>query len=215
MLVSPEMSVVELAEREVIRRSGHEKWERNPWKVHERREEAAEEHARAMNEMLREDPPLYCLDDVEVSMHDVEACSRELMFEEGTLAAVFIDYAQQVATMDDRTPRYLQVGAVATRSIHLARELGVPVIIASQVNQSTDKQGNVTKSFRESQILEHKSHNVLLFEVTWEEHEDERYVTGAKFVCRKQRNGPLFRLPVEYIPQTYTVKDKERLRDGW
>jgi replicative DNA helicase len=211
LLISPEMSAVELAQREIIRRSGHQQWERNPWKPHQNRDAAVQAHARAMNDMLRDDLPLYCLDDMDVTMADVEGCARELQFEAGSIAAVYIDYAQEVASLDDRTPRYLQVGQVATRSIILARELEIPVIIASQINQTRDKQGNVQQTFRESQILEHKSHNVLLFEVVWQEFEDSKTLDAAHFVCRKQRNGPMFRLQVEYQPEIYTVQD---LREG-
>jgi replicative DNA helicase len=71
------------------------------------------------------------------------------------LALIALDYAQLLADPDERTPRYLAVGNVAQRSVALAREFCVPVIIASQVN--TTKEGTKTVySFRESQILEHK-----------------------------------------------------------
>ena len=207
LLVSPEMSATELAQREIIRWSGHEQWERNPWKEHPNRAVAAEAHARAMNQILQEDLPLYCLDDLDVTMTDVEGCARELQFEAGGIVAVFIDYAQEVAGMDDRTPRYLQVGQVATRSISLAREMSIPVVIASQINQSRDKQGNVVQTYRESNILEHKCHNSLLFELTWQEFENTKTLDSAYFVCRKQRNGPMFRLQVDYRPEVYRVED--------
>jgi replicative DNA helicase len=209
LLVSPEMSAVELAQREIIRISRYPQWDRNPWKVTPQKDEASRAHVLAANRILTEDLPLYCLDDLDVTMLDVEAAASELRFKTGAITMVAIDYAQEVADLDSKTPRYLQVGAVATRSIMLARELKIPVVIASQINQTKDHKGNVTQSFRESQILEHKSHNVLLFEVRWEESltGEIRRMDKAEFVCRKQRNGPTFRLQVAYQPDVYRVSD--------
>ena len=78
---------------------------------------------------------------------------------------------------------------------------------ASQVNAS--KEGSRTVySFRESAILEHKAHNVLLFCVEWREGPGgRRVVESAAFRATKCRSGPLFELTVDYEPELYAITD--------
>ena len=103
----------------------------------------------------------------------------------------------------------MTVGAVATRSIALAAELGCAVVVASQVN--IVREGNdETFAMRESSILKHKAHFALEFAVEWEKRPDgSRAVAAAKIRCTKARNGPAFELPVCYRPELYLITDAE------
>jgi len=141
-------------------------------------------------------------------MDDVEAVVREAHKVHG-LDVVFLDYAQEVADLDPRTPRYLTVGSVAQRSVALARELDLAVVIASQVNVVKDGRGT-SYVFRESQILEHKAHNVLLFIVEWQVDEEtsERYVKEALLKATKCRGTAVFEHRVDYHPELYTLTDQ-------
>lgn len=210
LFVSPEMSVEDLAVRELLRRSGAALWQRSPWKTlpAETRERAAGAHRKAADELEREALPIHVLDLTAVTMADIEEKAGMLKRGPG-LALVVIDYAQQVAEVDPRTPRYLAVGEVAQRSVALARELAVPVLICSQVN--VIKEGQRTSySFRESAILEHKAHNVLILAVTWQEDgRGFRVIESAEFVAQKNRSGPLFTLPVKYDPELFRLSAVE------
>jgi KaiC/GvpD/RAD55 family RecA-like ATPase len=210
VLISPEMSVDELAEREVVRRSLTSKWSRSPWKPAPSRDMAAEKHAAAANEIINRKARLLVYDEPAVTMDQIEDFVTRAKEVHGDIALVAIDYAQEVADSDPRTPRYLTVGAVAQRSVEMARRLDCAFLIASQVNVVRDAKGS-TLSIRESQILEHKSHNVLHFIVDWQEDPaaGERFVKSAEFRATKCRSGPLFRLPVDYKPECYWLGDAE------
>jgi len=207
LFVTPEMSCAELAEREMVRRSGRQLWDRNPWtSPPETRGSARGAHMDAETQIATERPPIYILDRPDLTMLDVEEAAQQIP----GLVLVAIDYAQQVATLDDARPRYLQVGDVGTRAVALAQRLKVPVIVASQVN--VIKEGSSKSfAFRETAILEHKAHNVLIFDVEWEQGEF-RKVKRAQICCTKQRSGQPFTLEVTYEPEIYRVSEK---REEW
>lgn len=221
LFVSPEMGLIELAEREIIRRSGRPLWDRNPWTdTGGAKEFARLAHEAAADQMISEGLPLYVLDH-DCSMDEIEAYARSI----AGLRLLVIDYAQQVANTDPRTPRYLAVGEVGSRSVALALTLKIPVMVASQVNVSTEGK-STSYTFRETAILEHKAHNVLIFEVKWKEGQGFREVEEAAIVCTKQRSGKLFRLSVRYEPELYRISDigkgvaiaepgLEQLGGGW
>lgn len=209
LFVSPEMTLESLIGREIVRESGFEEWERNPWSADPAiKARAQEAHAIAAGRILREDPPIYTLDQPDVTMPEIERAAEAI---EG-LRCVVIDYAQQVAGdgIDDQRARYLQVGEVATRGVALAMRLNVPVVVASQVN--VIREGTKQRyTFRESAILEHKAHAVMVLDVQWEESEEtgNRRVKEAWVRCTKNRSGACFSLQVNYDAQLYRLRDWE------
>lgn len=210
LFVTPEMAAAELAVREIVRTSRVMKWDRRPWNPRPEsvREQAAEAHVRASSRLAGRDVPIAFMDQPAVTMNDIVAAARRLGRERGRLSLVIVDYAQEVADSDPRTPRYLTVGAVASRSIALADELQAAFVIASQVN--VVREGNEESyAMRESQILKHKAHFYLEFAVEWDKVPDgSRRVKAAKIRCPKARNGPAFELPVRYRPELYLVSDE-------
>ena len=135
-------------------------------------------------------------------MEDVQESARGIE----DLRLIVVDYAQEVADSDPSRPRYLQVGDVARRSVQMAQEFKVPVLICSQVNSIKGKSGEVEDyTFRETSVLEQKASLVLIFAVKWQTQDGHTYVDGAEIICRKHRGGPQFRLPVHYNPSTFTV----------
>ena len=206
LIVSPEMSLESLAEREIIRESRAREWDRNPWQVTEEhrilKTAAQAAHSFAATKLAGNKLPIHVLDQPDATMDDIEDVAKSIT----CLKLVVIDYAQQVAGLDDERPRYLQVGDVATRSVALAMRLGIPVIVASQVNEIKDKNAR-TFSFRETAILEHKAHLVLILDVRWSDDGDIRKVDSAHLACSKNRSGPTFRLEVKYTPELYLIED--------
>jgi hypothetical protein len=211
LLVSPEMGVLELAEREIVRRSRNTLYERAPWNGEPShiRDMARSAHEHAAKEIRTERLPLWVMDDPELDydMALVEQAARSVR----GLRLLAIDYAQEMAQgADPKTPRYLQVGSVGQRSVSIARKLGIPVVVASQVNVTNEKGGSRSYSFRETSILEHKAHNVLILDVEWDTSDPQaRRVSKAEIICRKQRSGAAFTLRVDYDPSTYSIRDAQ------
>ena len=207
LFVTPEMTLVSLLRRELIRRSGMREDDVSHWADQAQREMAWAEFSRSAGGVLEEKPPLLILDKTDVTMDDVEAAAEQI----DGLRMVLIDYAQQVADMDGRTPRYLQVGDVALRSIDLAHRLQVPVVLASQVNviKPKGKEGKRIYSFRESSVMEQKAAVVIIFDR--KDHEDESNGPDpieAQWMCGKNRHGYAFRsIEAEWWPWLYQVAE--------
>ncbi|MBN2371767.1 MAG: AAA family ATPase [Vicinamibacteria bacterium] len=208
LLVSPEMSAGELAEREIIRRSRTRKYARAPWGAGDRTD-AKTRHESAANAIGDECLPIAILDKPDATMEDVDQAASDLHKQNGGLSLVLIDYAQQVAPIDPKTPRYLSVGSIATKSIELARRLDCAVLVASQVNVVKERSSPTSYVFRETALLEHKAHTVLLFVVEWStpDEDGDRYVKDARFCASKMRNGSCFDLPVKYTPSLYLIEE--------
>ena len=212
LVVSPEMSADELVTREIVRRSGKPKRHRSPWISAHLRNEAEEAHARAAAELRRHPPRVAMMDSIDVTLEDVARAARAAQ-EQAPLSLIVLDYAQQLASTDAKTARHLLVGEVGHRAVEMARELNCPVIVTSQVNTFRDGREK-DYSFRESQILEHKAHVVLLFLV---ERDSQGRVERAVFRARKARDLGLFELEVDFEPSTFSVRDlgaqKVQVRD--
>lgn len=209
LFVSPEMTLESLIEREVVRASRIPVWDRNPWKFEVAEKEAARQaHSLAFARILREKRQIYVLDQSDATMTEIERAAEAIK----GLQLVVIDYAQQVAgDADERNPRYLQVGAVATRSVALAKKLNIPVVVASQVNTSDDKEKGRRYTFRESAVLDQKAHASHILHVTWNDDENTeiRTVKEAWIWCTKNRSGPGFKLRVNFQPDIYHISDWE------
>ena len=209
LFVSPEMSARSLAQREVIRRSGFPMSYRAPWSTEWswQREKAEEAHNKAAAEIANEMLPVYIIDDIETSLSDAEKYARKIK----DLKLIILDYAQELADDSGGTARYLAVGEVGKTAIRIGRELNCPVMIASQVNCAKDKFGNTEYTFRESQKLEHKCHASMILEVQRDINRNEHGfydVTGASLVFRKNRDGAMPKIELDYKPAIFHFGDK-------
>jgi replicative DNA helicase len=207
LVVSPEMSLEELAEREIIRKSGIPKADRGFWvrRDDERRIGAERAHDAAFRELMDANLPIHILDSTEATMSDVVDAARSI----DGLRLVVIDYAQEVASRRAQQQRYLHVGDVARDSIVLARRMKIPILVASQVNATKNDRGKTEYTYRESMVLEQKARCAMVLEIKWSEdadHEGRYRVEGARLFAKKNR-GPLFNVPVDYRPDIFTIRD--------
>lgn len=205
LLVTPEMTLTSMTRRELLRRAQVRERDLSPWASERDREVGWSAIVGAGSAMLNDQPPLLLLDKPDCSMDDVELAADGI---EG-LRLILIDYAQQVADLDSRTPRYLQVGEVAHRSVAIAKRLRIPVVLASQVNVTTGKgakKDDRLYSFRESQVLEQKAGVVLIFDTDDANDESTEQAIEAHFQCRKNRHGASFwKVPVLWWKWFYLI----------
>jgi hypothetical protein len=86
--------------------------------------------------------------------------------------------------------------------------LGCAVVVTSQVNTVKDGKSK-DYTMRESAVLEQKAANSLVFAV---ERDELGKVVSAEFIAKKVRDGAMFRLPVNYDPGTFSIRDMEKPR---
>lgn len=200
LFVTPEMTVTSMALRALIKEAETPLDYAAPWREDEEaRNAAAAAMLAAYGRLIEAKLPILLYDEPDVNMDKIEDRARRIP----GLQAVVIDYAQQVAGMDARTARYLQVGDVATRATVIAKSLKIPVLLASQVNRVVEGTGKMKRkaiySFRETAMLEHKASVVLIFDRELNEETGELIeplpggeVLSATLSCTKNRHGRMF-----------------------
>ena len=99
--------------------------------------------------------PLWIYDEASMTVDDIRA-RVELLKSEKKISLVVIDYVQIVTHPDARTPREQQVAEIARGIRILAKETKLPFVILSQLNDEG--------KLRESRVVAHEAHNVVILE---------------------------------------------------
>jgi replicative DNA helicase len=111
------------------------------------------------------------------------------------LGIVFVDYFQLLRHGGERAEnRNLEVAEMSRGLKALAKELGVPLIVLSQLNRDSDKGNRRPRmsDLRDGGSLEQDADAVLLLHRSSQHEEGARYQDGekAELIIAKQRNGP-------------------------
>ncbi|MBZ2190221.1 replicative DNA helicase [Alcanivorax sp. JB21] len=128
-----------------------------------------------------------------LSPMEMRARARRVARECGGLGMIMIDYLQlmQVPGSDNRVNEISEI----SRSVKgLAKELGVPVVVLSQLNRSLEQRPNkrpVMSDLRESGAIEQDA-DVIVFLYRDEVYNKDSQEKGiAEIIIGKQRNGPI------------------------
>jgi len=206
LFVSPEMSMVELAEREIVRVSGIPLHKRGHWVHPNDRVPAEMAHEEAAKMIASDALPVHIVEDMNITMEDVSSAAGKI----DGLRLIIVDYAQEIAARDSNMARYLAVGEVGKDAIAMGRKLNCPVIVASQVNVFKTDSGSLEYAFRETKDLEHRAHASLIMEVKRSKQANKHgyhNVESTRIFARKNRSGPLFSCPVDYQPELFRIGD--------
>jgi replicative DNA helicase len=152
------------------------------------------------------DAPLWIDESTTLTVLELRARARRAC-SQYKIGLIIIDYLQLVSGMDNRTPREQQVAEISRGVKAMAKELKVPVVLLSQLNRESEKDGRQPRvsDLRESGSIEQDADVVLLLarpRGTSEEderssaEEEDAPTTGFSLVEReliiaKQRNGPV------------------------
>ena len=101
--------------------------------------------------------PLFIDDAPTLTAKQIRGRVMQLKHEEH-IRLVMVDYAQLVAPEDAREPREQQVAHIARELRSLAKEVRLPFLVLSQLNDEG--------KLRESRVLAHEAHNVCRIEET-------------------------------------------------
>lgn len=188
LVVSLEMAATQLTERSIARygaidtqrlRTG--KLQDNDW--------PRLTHAIQMLEnqrlIIADDPSL-------ANVARIRLAARKVKQRQGRLDLIVIDYLQLM--QGEGATRNEDLGGI-TRAIKLlARELGCPIILLSQLSRKVEERPNkrpILSDLRESGAIEQDADVVLMVYRDEYYHEDSPFKGLAEILIRKQRMGPL------------------------
>lgn len=139
--------------------------------------------------------PIYIDDSPDVSLVDIRAKSRRLKIETN-IDIIIIDYLQ-LARMETRVENRVVEISLITRGLkNLARELGIPIIVLSQLSRAVDRRDDkrpILSDLRESGSIEQDADVVMFLHRPDENNRNEIELTVAK-----QRNGPTGVVKLEF-----------------
>ncbi|MDR1456725.1 MAG: replicative DNA helicase [Puniceicoccales bacterium] len=152
------------------------------------------------------DAPLWIDESSNLNILELRARARRAC-SQYKIGLIIVDYLQLIGGMDSRTPREQQVAEISRGVKAMAKELKVPVVLLSQLNRESEKDGRQPRisDLRESGSIEQDADVVLLLaRPRGASEEDERAsadeedmpAAGCSLVEReliiaKQRNGPV------------------------
>ncbi len=150
---------------------------------------------------------IYIDDSPGLNALDIRARSRRLKAEHPDLGLVVIDYLQLMESHGDRRRERNRQQEISdtTRALKaMAKELGVPVIVLSQLSRAPEIRGGEKRpqlsDLRESGAIEQDADLViLLYRAEFYDPDDPVKKGKAEAIIAKQRNGPLGTVELAFL----------------
>ena len=148
---------------------------------------------------------------------ELRARCRRLKREHG-LGMVVVDYLQLMRVQGSNENRATEISEISRALKSLARELEVPVVVASQLNRSLENRPDkrpVMSDLRESGAIEQDA-DVILFIYRDEVYNENSQAKGkAEIIIGKQRNGPVGTIVLRFLGEhTRFENDMPEAFDG-
>ncbi|RJQ15121.1 MAG: replicative DNA helicase [Nitrospiraceae bacterium] len=146
--------------------------------------------------------PIY-IDDSFNTVLDMRAKARRLKAEHG-LGLVVIDYLQLMSGVGNYSAREQAVSDISRSLKALAKDLGLPVIVISQLNRSCEQRGEdkspIIADLRESGAIEQDADTILFLYRDEYYKKDKSLEKGiAVLDIAKQRNGPTKKIKLTFV----------------
>ncbi len=130
-----------------------------------------------------------------LSLNEIRARAKQA-HKRGECGAVIVDYLQLAKVSEKGQSREQEVAAVSRGLKGLARELGVPVLAASQMGRDVERRGEGAEprlsDLRESGAIENDADIVVLMGGTG---------NSLKLIVAKNRNGDTGSVPIMFDPR--------------
>lgn len=190
LLFSLEMTATELVQRVMCANAGVD-LKKVKLGLYNKEEEA---ELKAATQRLAQ-AAIFVDDSFTLNMSEIRSKARR-MKERHDIECIFVDYLQLVKD-NDRLDRHLQIGNISRGLKALARELGIPVITAAQLNRGVEQRSSREKrpmlsDLRESGSIEQDADQVLLIHRKESEDGviDTNEMAEVDLIVAKNRNGP-------------------------
>ncbi|MDR0388745.1 MAG: replicative DNA helicase [Spirochaetaceae bacterium] len=161
------------------------------------------------------DAPLYIFDMPNMPMLDIRAQAMRIRLQK-QVEIIFIDYIGLISSENKTLQSWERVGEISHSLKSLARELEIPIVALSQVNRDAQDNAPTLANIRESGSIEQDADVVMFLHRKKDKKAEEEPVwDGLKteLIIAKQRNGPVGKVEIVFLPQ-YT-KYENLLRNSY
>jgi replicative DNA helicase len=150
------------------------------------------------------------LDDTSLTMREVEAELRSLELKGEQVDMLVIDYLQLMEG-DTADGRQNEVAANSRATKRIAMRFEIPVIIVSQLNREPARHNRkpTIRDLRESGQIEQDADFIAF--IWGDATEEELEFLQKELICRKQRDGPHFTIPMDMNTLLVTFRTPDML----
>ena len=151
--------------------------------------------------------PFFIDDAPNLSIQDIQSKIKAILFEQGQIGLVIIDYLQLMQNPKSKIENRVQELSIITRTLkNLARQFSIPIIALSQLSRNVENRIDkkpILSDLRESGSIEQDADLVLMLYKNKDFHvkqnETQDYCL-TELIIAKQRNGPLGSIKLKFDP---------------
>ncbi|HOV70148.1 MAG TPA: DnaB-like helicase C-terminal domain-containing protein, partial [Clostridia bacterium] len=140
-----------------------------------------------------------------ITVPEIRSKCRRLMVETKGLDLVVIDYLTLMGTSGRSESFQLEVAELSRSLKGLARELNIPIIVISQLSRALTKRTDhrpILSDLRDSGAIEQDADVVLfIHREGYYQEKGEEDDGAAEIIVAKQRNGPVGKVNVHWLPK--------------
>ena len=155
--------------------------------------------------------PLLIHDGSSVTLRDVESEARRLVSADPPVRLLVIDYLQLLDAGRGHNTREQAVAAMARRLKVLAKDVGIPILLLSQLNRQPEARKDprpVLADLRESGAIEQDA-DLVAFVFREDQYKATDDNVGlAELIVRKHRNGPTGTVPLVFHGDHVTFRSR-------
>ena len=151
--------------------------------------------------------PFFIDDTPNLSIQDIQAKIKTILFEQGQIDLVIIDYLQLMQSPKSKMENRVQELSLITRALkNLARQFNIPIIALSQLSRNVENRIDkkpILSDLRESGSIEQDADLVLMLYKNKDFHMKQNKTQNynlTELIIAKQRNGPLGNIKLKFDP---------------
>jgi replicative DNA helicase len=151
--------------------------------------------------------PFFIDDMPNLSIQDMQLKIKTIIFEQGNIGLIIIDYLQLMENPKSKMENRVQELSIITRSLkNLARQFSVPIIALSQLSRNVENRIDkkpILSDLRESGSIEQDADLVMMLyknqDFYMKQNQTQNYHL-TELIIAKQRNGPLGNIKLKFDP---------------
>ena len=151
--------------------------------------------------------PFFIDDTSDLSIQNIQSKIKTIIFEQGQIDLVIIDYLQLMQSPKSKMENRVQELSLITRALkNLARQFNIPIIALSQLSRNVENRIDkkpILSDLRESGSIEQDADLVLMLyknkDFNLKQTKTQNYDL-TELIIAKQRNGPLGNVKLKFDP---------------